>query len=244
MKLVTYKQGPESRSGLLVGENLDTIVDLVRGLAVVERDVDARTILSLVEHGTQGEDAANDVLGAYDAHKLPDMYHGAPVLLGLNTVTLEAPIPRPPSMRDGYAFRQHVETARKNRGLDMIPEFDQFPVFYFTNHQAVVGPGPVKVRERHLERLDFELEAAIVVGREGRDLTAKEADSCIFGMMIMNDFSARALQMQEMTLSLGPAKGKDFATGLGPTSSRWTSSRTRRTRLRRATTSTSACAPS
>ena len=69
---------------------------------------------------------------------------------------------------------------------------------------------------RHLERLDFELEAAIVVGREARDLTASNADDAIFGMTIMNDFSARALQMQEMLLSLGPAKGKDFATALGP----------------------------
>ena len=219
MKLVTYKQGPESRSGLLVksdGDALDTVIDLVRGLAVIDRDVDARTVLSLVEHGTQGEDAARDVLAAYDARKLPVMHDGGHVLVGLDTVTLESPIPRPPSMRDGYAFRQHVETARRNRGLEMIPEFDQFPVFYFTNHQAVVGPGVVRVKPRHLERLDFELEAAIVVSREARDLTAKDADSAIFGMMIMNDFSARALQMQEMTLSLGPAKGKDFATGLGP----------------------------
>jgi fumarylacetoacetate (FAA) hydrolase len=98
----------------------------------------------------------------------------------------------------------------------MIPEFDQFPVFYFTNHQAVVGPGPVRVKPKHLDRLDFELEAAIVVGREARDLSAANADDVIFGMTIMNDFSARALQMDEMKLSLGPAKGKDFATGLGP----------------------------
>jgi fumarylacetoacetate (FAA) hydrolase len=119
-------------------------------------------------------------------------------------------------MRDGYAFRQHVETARRNRGLEMIPEFDQFPVFYFTNHQAVVGPGDVSVRKLHLERLDFELEAAIVVGRRARDLALADADAVVFGMTIMNDFSARAIQMEEMKLSLGPAKGKDFATGLGP----------------------------
>ena len=216
MKLVTYQQGSESRSGLLVGPKLDTIIDLSRALSALERKVEARTVLQLIEHGTQGTDAARDVLAAYDAKKLPDTHDEGPIAVALGAVTLLAPIPRPPSMRDGYAFRQHVETARRNRGLDMIPEFDQFPVFYFTNHQAVVGPGPVKVRERHLERLDFELEAAIVVAREGRDLSAKDADDYIFGMTIMNDFSARALQMQEMTLSLGPAKGKDFATGLGP----------------------------
>ena len=79
-------------------------------------------------------------------------------------------------MRDGYAFRQHVATARKNRGLDMIPEFDEFPVFYFTNHQAVTGPGDVVVERLHTDQLDFELEAAIVVGKGGKNLRASEAD--------------------------------------------------------------------
>jgi len=131
-------------------------------------------------------------------------------------VTLLAPVPRPVSMRDGYAFRQHVATARRNRGLEMIPEFDLFPVAYFTNHLAVVGPGPVEVQEHHLKRLDFELEVAIVTGRPLKNCTLEEADEAIFGFMIMNDWSARALQTEEMKLSLGPCKGKDFATSLGP----------------------------
>jgi len=131
-------------------------------------------------------------------------------------VTLLAPVPRPVAMRDGYAFRQHVATARANRGLEMIPEFDLFPVTYFTNHQAVVGPGPLEVLEHHLVRLDYELEVAVVTGRPLRNCTLEEADAAIFGYMIMNDWSARGLQMEEMKLSLGPCKGKDFATGLGP----------------------------
>lgn len=134
----------------------------------------------------------------------------------ISEVTLLAPIPRPPSMRDGYAFRQHVESARRNRGLPMIEEFDQFPVFYFTNHLAVTGPGDLPVQKLARERLDFELEAAIVIGKKGRNIPAAKADEHIFGYMIMNDWSARALQMEEMKLSLGPAKGKDFATSLGP----------------------------
>lgn len=134
----------------------------------------------------------------------------------LGEVRLLSPLPRPPSMRDGYAFRQHVATARRNRGLDMIPEFDLFPVFYFTNHQAVTGPGPVNVQKLHLDKLDFELEVAVVIGKKGRNLKASEADEYIFGYTIMNDWSARALQMEEMKLNLGPAKGKDFATSLGP----------------------------
>jgi len=136
--------------------------------------------------------------------------------LEAHSVTLLAPVPRPVSMRDGYAFRQHVATARRNRGLDMIPEFDLFPVTYFTNHQAVTGPGPVAVQDHHLVRLDFELEVAIVTGRPLKNCTLEEADEAIFGFMVMNDWSARYLQMEEMKLSLGPCKGKDFATSLGP----------------------------
>jgi fumarylacetoacetate (FAA) hydrolase len=129
---------------------------------------------------------------------------------------LLSPIPRPLSMRDGYAFRQHVEAARRNRGVPMIPEFDEFPVFYFTNHLAVSGPGSITVRPLTQQQLDFELEVAIVIGKTGRNITAANADQYIFGYMIMNDWSARKLQMDEMKLNLGPAKGKDFSTTLGP----------------------------
>jgi fumarylacetoacetate (FAA) hydrolase len=80
----------------------------------------------------------------------------------------------------------------------------------------VTGPGDVVVERLHTEQLDFELEAAIVIGLGGKNLRASEADRSIFGLTIMNDWSARRLQMQEMKLSLGPAKGKDFATSLGP----------------------------
>jgi fumarylacetoacetate (FAA) hydrolase len=129
---------------------------------------------------------------------------------------LLAPIPRPVSMRDGYAFRQHVATARRNRGLDMIPEFDLFPVFYFTNHLAVIGPGELRVGRSRLAKLDYELEAFCVIGKRVTNPTLEEADDAIFGYGVMNDFSARALQMEEMKLNLGPAKGKDFATAIGP----------------------------
>lgn len=131
-------------------------------------------------------------------------------------VPLAAPVPQPISFRDAYAFRQHVVTSRRNRGLDMIPEFDQFPVFYFSNHNAIQGPGPVLCMPDHFPRLDFELEVAVVLNKRGKNIKAEEADSYIAGYMILNDFSARNLQMEEMKLNLGPAKGKDFATTLGP----------------------------
>lgn len=137
-------------------------------------------------------------------------------LLREDEVRLLAPLPRPVSVRDGYAFRQHVETARRNRGLPMIPEFDEFPVFYFTNALAVIGPGELRVGRRRLEKLDFELECFAVIGRTVTNPTLEEADDAILGYGVMNDLSARALQMEEMKLNLGPAKGKDFATAIGP----------------------------
>ncbi len=127
-----------------------------------------------------------------------------------------APVPHPTSCRDGYAFRQHVAAARRNRKVDMIPEFDQFPILYFTNHNSIQGPGNVYCMPDHFEKLDFELEAAIVICQPGRNIRAAEADAYIGGLMIMNDLSARRLQMEEMTLNLGPAKGKDFSTVIGP----------------------------
>ncbi len=131
-------------------------------------------------------------------------------------VMLEAPVPNPTSCRDGYAFRQHVAAARRNRGVPMIEEFDQYPIFYFTNHNAIQGPGVIDCMPDHFQKLDFELEAAIVVGKKGRNIKASEADDYIAGFMIMNDMSARTLQMEEMLLNLGPAKGKDFSTVIGP----------------------------
>lgn len=131
-------------------------------------------------------------------------------------VEIISPVPYPTSCRDAYAFRQHVEAARRNRKVPMIPEFDQYPVFYFTNHHSVKGLGEIRCMPDHLVNLDFELEVAIVVCKYGRNIKAEEADEYIAGLMIMNDFSARHLQMEEMLLNLGPAKGKDFATSVGP----------------------------
>ena len=131
--------------------------------------------------------------------------------------TILAPVPHPSSCRDGYAFRQHVAAARRNRKVDMIPEFDQYPIFYFTNHNSIQGPGEIICMPDHFKKLDFELEAAIVISKPGRNIKAEEADEYIGGLMIMNDMSARTLQMEEMLLNLGPAKGKDFSTVIGPT---------------------------
>jgi fumarylacetoacetate (FAA) hydrolase len=207
MKLVSFEREGRERLGAVVGAKLDVVLDLPDAGRDAGLDVPF-DVISFLQQGERALDAGREILARVDL--------SAPWCHSLSEVRLLAPVPRPPSMRDAYAFRQHVETSRRNRGLPMIPEFDEFPVFYFTNHQAVFGPGRVPVRARHLGKLDFELECAMVVGKGGKNLAAEKADAHVAGLMIMNDLSARDLQMQEMKLSLGPAKGKDFATVLGP----------------------------
>ncbi|MEC9209253.1 MAG: fumarylacetoacetate hydrolase family protein [Bacteroidota bacterium] len=135
----------------------------------------------------------------------------------INNITILPAIPKPTSFRDAYAFREHVATARKNRGAEMIAEFDQFPTFYFSNHNAMVGDRQeIELMPDHFHRLDYELEFAIVIGKGGKNILSKNADKHIGGFCILNDLSARELQMEEMKFNLGPAKGKDFANVLGP----------------------------
>ncbi|MFO0576354.1 MAG: fumarylacetoacetate hydrolase family protein [Polyangia bacterium] len=235
MKLVTFDAGAGMRPGVVaesagVGHEAAPILDLPAAFAFLEArsgrasdpaSVAARygaEMLALIECQAAALPAIEELLELYGRGLIPDSDGKRLLLHPRKGVQLLAPIPRPLSMRDGYAFRQHVEAARRNRGLPMIPEFDEFPIFYYTNHLSVIGPGPLRVRPGHLQQLDFELEAAVVLGRGLRNVESDlaAADAAIFGLMVMNDWSARGLQMQEMKLNLGPAKGKDFATALGP----------------------------
>jgi 2-keto-4-pentenoate hydratase/2-oxohepta-3-ene-1,7-dioic acid hydratase in catechol pathway len=134
----------------------------------------------------------------------------------IDRVRLLAPVPEPPSIRDFYAFEAHVATARRSRGLEMEPDWYDLPVFYFTNPGAVLGPGDPVPMPAGTQELDYELEVAVVIGRECQDVAADDWLSVVAGFTIMNDWSARDLQRREMALGLGPAKGKDFATSLGP----------------------------
>jgi len=163
-----------------------------------------------------GEKAMREAKKLNDYILSADSDKGLLVTIPYDEKKILPPVPHPSSCRDGYAFRQHVAAARRNRKVEMIPEFDQYPIFYFTNHQAIQGPGEIHCMPDHFQKLDFELEAAIVIGRKGRNIRAAEADQYIAGYMIMNDMSARTLQMEEMLLNLGPAKGKDFSTVIGP----------------------------
>ncbi|MEH7307512.1 fumarylacetoacetate hydrolase family protein [Neobacillus drentensis] len=134
----------------------------------------------------------------------------------LSELRLKAPLPIPKSFRDFYAFEQHVKQARENRGLKMIAEWYEIPVFYFSNHLAIKGPGEGIIKPKECNWLDYELEMACIIGKEGRNISAENADEHIFGYCILNDWSARDLQRKEMKVGLGPAKGKDFSTSIGP----------------------------
>ncbi len=205
MKFVSYLNKKEERVGIFYQ---DKVFDLQKAASSLKIKLPS-TMKKFLEGESANMKLAKKVFESIKKGKIKSR-------IKYNNVKLLAPVPNPTSLRDGYAFRQHVSTARRNRGVEMIPEFDQFPVFYFGNHNAVSGPGNVKVEDDHLKGCDFELECAIVIGKKGKNIPAKKADEYIAGYMIMNDLSARVLQMEEMKLSLGPAKGKDFATTIGP----------------------------
>lgn len=134
----------------------------------------------------------------------------------LDAVQMLAPIPRPPTVRDFYAFEQHVRTARQRRGLEMDPDWYELPVFYFSNPYAICGTDVDVAIPPGSTEMDYELEVAAIVGKSGADLDPDAAASSIAGYCVMNDWSARDIQRREMKLSMGPVKGKDFATSLGP----------------------------
>lgn len=205
MKLVSYKSGNSYRSGIYYNGG---IYDFAESAKLLNKTLPERMDGILAWWDTTYPTAL-ELQKSIESGKLTPSFQR-------DDVVLLAPVPNPPSCRDGYAFRQHVATARRNRGVEMIQEFDQFPIFYMTNHLTVFGEGDVYLEDDHFRSLDFELECAIVIGKGGKNISSANADEHIAGYMIMNDLSARVLQMEEMKLNLGPAKGKDFATTTGP----------------------------
>jgi len=126
------------------------------------------------------------------------------------------PILRPPSFRDFYAFEQHVGTMWKRRDMEIPEAWYRLPIFYFSNVSEIRGPGEPVWAPRGSTELDYELEVGALIDTPVRDLDAGRGDEAIGGYMVMNDWSARDLQREETTVRLGPAKGKDFATSIGP----------------------------
>ena len=224
MKIVTYvpaDAAPESegRAGLLHDE---MILDLAALGAWAARNGAGsalslpETTLALLRLGPAGMDAAREALSLAAQARPEDLRAEAGLTHALSATRLRSPVPDPPSVRDFYAFEQHVKAARARRNVGMIPEWYEIPVFYFSNASAVYGADESIPYPRLSHELDFELEVAAVIGQAGQDISADDAPGYIAGYMVMNDWSARDLQRKEMLMNLGPAKGKDFATSLGP----------------------------
>jgi 2-keto-4-pentenoate hydratase/2-oxohepta-3-ene-1,7-dioic acid hydratase in catechol pathway len=202
MKFVTFeKKDGTIRSGILLDQDL--VVDMYEA-------TDGMLPEKLIDYIKDRVDY-QDI-----AVKLSSSSTGDKGVYRLNEVRLQAPLPEPRSFRDFYAFEQHVKTARENRGLEMIPEWYEIPIFYFSNHLAFKGPGDEIAKPVECDWLDYELEIGCIIGKQGRNIRAEDAENYIFGFCILNDWSARDLQRKEMKVGLGPAKGKDFATSIGP----------------------------
>lgn len=227
MKLVTFEVptplGPVERLGALRG---GTIVDLNLAAAALYRKAGkARpetradffvppSLLGLLDGGAESLAEARRALAAYRGPAWK-----------ANAVRLLAPLPRPRSLRDFFAFENHALAGARRRNETLAPEWYEQPVFYKGNPRSIIGPGAVIPWPAFTRKLDFEFEIAAVVGTAGRDIPVGKATKHIAGYIVMNDCSARDIQKNEMVCRMGPAKGKDFATVLGPyfvTADEWT----------------------
>jgi fumarylacetoacetate (FAA) hydrolase len=226
MKLVTYSPADADvrspgRAGIIYGDS--TILDLeillgwaARNATTLPSLLRPGTVLQLLQQEREGMAAVRAALVTAEQARLEDLRAENGLVHERADVSLLAPVPDAPSFRDFYTFEQHVKAARARRGAQMIPEWYQIAVFYFSNTSELYGPLEPVPYPRLSHEVDFELEMAAVVGRAGRDISADEAPDYIAGYMVLNDWSARDLWRQEQVLNMGPAKGKDFATSVGP----------------------------
>ncbi|HEY7727331.1 MAG TPA: fumarylacetoacetate hydrolase family protein [Candidatus Eisenbacteria bacterium] len=221
MRLVSFTRKGASETAL--GAPSDGgVVDLAVAASILTPTLDSagrlRSMEALLAEWEPGLAAARTVLERVQAAPAGGRRAlvGAGGLLFEGAIETKPPVARPPAIRDFYAFEAHVRNARARRGLPVPPEWYEFPVFYFSNPGALVGHGEGVRKPAWTEALDFELELACVIGRRARDVAPDDWRSVVAGFTILNDWSARDIQRREMSVGLGPAKGKDFATSLGP----------------------------
>lgn len=230
MRLVTFlhPENQQPRPGALLKENSqsasEVVVDLeaactwAAGAAGISREAIAASVTELLYAGEEKWEYLRRVLAevaaAGDLTRLKSSGH-RPLAHPIDETRLLPPL-QPLSLRDAYAFERHVKTASENRGRPVPEEWYKFPIFYYSNPHTIFGHQSAIPYPRYTQALDYELEIAAVIGRGGKNLGAEEAASHIAGFTIFNDWSARDIQRQEMKAGLGPAKGKDFASSLGP----------------------------
>ena len=223
MKLLSFSLKSERRIqlGLLLQNQ---IVDVLKAAKWMELNERAsiyvqipRSMRSLLENWQKTFPLLKNLVESLKKQEVEQMsIHNESIIYRPEEISYYPPLLNPPSFRDFYAFEQHVKTSRSFRNLEMISEWYELPVFYFSNPNAFLGHKmPLKVPP-YTEELDYELEMACIIGKEGNDIPIDEAPDYIAGYSILNDWSARDIQRREMRVGLGPAKGKDFATSLGP----------------------------
>ncbi|MBO1001705.1 fumarylacetoacetate hydrolase family protein [Pseudogracilibacillus auburnensis] len=201
MKFITYSIADgKKQAGMMINDNVYSIEEISEGKL-------PHTMRSFIEDAERNLPILEEIVN----HNI-DQNSSIPV----TEVNLHAPLGNPNSVRDFMAFEDHIVNASKTSGIQVHPNWYKIPAFYFTNHTTIHDPNEGIERPPGCEKLDYELEIAIVIGKEGKNISVDEADEYIFGYTIFNDWSARDLQLKEMPIGLGPAKGKDFATSIGP----------------------------
>lgn len=200
MKLLTYDVGSGPRAGVLDANDVVDVTTLL-GSSSTLRDVRA-----LVEFAPDAVDRLRDAMAFVHAPRVP-----------LASVKLRAPVLQPPTVRDHIAFEEHAtaQWTRESSGPRM-EVWGRLPIFYFSNPLRIFGSDEEVPFPAATQQLDYECELAAVVAREGSNVLEAEADAYILGFTIFNDWSCRDLQFDESTFGLGPAKGKDSASSLGP----------------------------
>ena len=197
MKLLTYDTGAGPRCGVLQG---DHVVDVT---ALLGANQTLRDVQALLETGNSAIDQVGDALGRSAATP------GAP----LASVRLRSPVLRPPTVRDFMIYEEHA-TAQGTR--EQVEAWYRMPIFYFSSPLCIFGPDDQIPFPGAAERLDYELELGCIIGRAGSNVSEADGMSYVAGYTIFNDWSCRDLQMDEMAVRLGPAKGKDSASTAKP----------------------------
>ncbi len=172
-----------------------------------------QSVTTLDDHLARGlrVEALAEIVEGYAAASADDE-----AIFSADDLSFGPPILQPPALRDFYAFEQHVATMWHRRGGEVPEAWYRLPIFYFSNVTEIRGPGDPVWAPRGSTELDYELEVAALVDTPVHDLSAERGEEAIGGYLIFNDWSARDLQREETTVRLGPAKGKDFASSIGP----------------------------
>ncbi len=205
MKIFNFKFKNFIRVGAIIdGKFVDLVVTSERQ----SLDFKYQTLDKMVHDWQKASDIAAEIILKASASGNLSEIKGSPEFL--------PPLRKPGTFRDFYAFEKHVSNARKLRGLEVAPEWYKMAIFYFSNPNSIHGNNDlIKFPDESVNR-DYELEVGAVLGYGGKNLTPDEGEKLIAGYCVLNDWSARDIQRQEMAVGLGPAKGKDFATSIGP----------------------------